>query len=69
MDIDAQIMLAHRRIEVSRSKLVDAQEKARDFPSYDSQVSVSQALDYHNSNVKHLRELGDQKFPETVGEW
>ena len=67
--LDVLISQAHRRIEVSRGELVDAQEKTGDFPSYDSQVSISLALDRLNSNVKRLRELMDKKFPETVGVW
>ena len=55
--IDVRICWAKRRIDVSRDDLMSAialQEEAQEK---------------HDRNVKYLRELGDQKFPETVGEW
>ena len=65
MDIDVQIIQAHRRIEVSRGELVDA------IALHDKEegIDLCEAQARHDKNVKHLRELMDEKFPETVGEW
>ena len=65
MDIDAQIMLAHRRIEVSRGELVDAIDSSKCSMTFELMLAQNK----HDKNVKHLRKLMDQKFPETVGYW
>ena len=34
-----------------------------------SRKDLVYAQEKHDKNVKHLRELMDEKFPETVGHW
>jgi hypothetical protein len=65
MDIDVLISQAHRRIEVSRGELVDAIDSCECSMTFELMLAQHK----HDKNVKRLRELMDEKFPETVGEW